>query len=660
MFTMARQTVTVNRFLPVLILKINITLTLLFGLIYSRLPPPPLATVMRIERNLALAALLWAIAFNAVAQPSTPTNVVIFSGDQSAILHWDADSSPNVTGYNVSRSVNPTGPFTQLNTGLLTALGYCDLKVSDGVTYYYEVTAVNASSQTSPPTATVSTVPEPFASDNAFMDYLEQANFDYFWYTANPANGLVPDHTTGGAPDGSPCSIFAVGLGLTTIGIAVDHGWITRQQGAARVLTTLNTFWNGPEGTNTTGEIGYQGWFYHFLDMNTATRSGSSELSSIDTTFLLAGILYAKQYFNGNNATETNIQTLASSIFNRVNWLWFAPDVPGTNAVRMGWLPGSGFSTFGDWQGYNEGMLLYLLGMGASSNALPAACWSYWTSGYTWATYYGESYVWFQPLYGYEYSHCWVDFRHVGDAYMNAKSSTYFENSHRAALAQQAYCIADPGGWRGYSADVWGLTASDDPSGYAVHGAPPGEDDDGTIAPTAAGGAMSFAPEIALPAMEYLYSAGRTKLCTAVGFIDAFNFSANWYDTQELGIDQGPIAIMTENYRNQNVWRLFMLNPEIQRGLEQAGFVALPFEPLANPAVNVQQNTVTLAWPATSGRMYQVEYSTNLFDWYTVPTGAVTATNSIASWTDSGPPGTATPPLGVSARYYRVFQYGTP
>lgn len=617
---------------------------------------------MHTGRNLALIILFWAIAFNAIAQPAAPTNVVIFSGDKSVILHWDPDASPNVTGYNVSRSTSSAGPFTQQNSGLLTSLGYCDLSVSDGTTYYYQVTAVNASSQTSPPSTTVSTMPNPFSSDSAFMDYLEEANFDYYWYTANPANGLVPDHTTDGSPDGSPCSIFAVGLGLTAIGIAVDHGWITRDQGAARVLTTLNTFWNGPQGTNAAGEIGYQGWFYHFLDMNAATRSGSSELSSIDTTFLLAGILYAKQYFNGTNATETGIQTESSAIFNRVNWLWFAPDVPGTNAVRMGWLPGSGFSTYGDWKGYNEGMLLYLLGMGASSNTLPAGCWNYWTSGYFWDTAYGQSYIAFAPMYGHEYSECWVDFRHVGDAYINSENSTYFENSRRAALAQQAYCIADPGGFRGYSADFWGLTASDDPTGYTVHGAPTGEPgyfDDGTLTPTAAGGAMSFAPDISLPALEFMYSDGRTKLWTAYGFIDAFNFSSNWFDADELGIDQGPIVVSTENYRNQNIWRLFMLNPEIQRGLQQAGFVALPFE---TPAIQAQpaQQTVTLTWPATAGVTYQVEYSTNLLYWFTSPTGGVTATNSVASWTDSGPPGTLTPPFGVSARFYRIFQYGTP
>lgn len=613
---------------------------------------------MRMERKLALTILLWAVVGYASAQPVAPTNLVIFSGDKSVILHWDPDVSPNITGYNVSRATSSSGPFTQRNSGLINGLGYCDLSVNDGQAYYFRVTAVNASSQTSSPSATVFTTPAAFPSDAAFMDYLQQANFDFFWYNANPTNGLIPDRSANGAPY-SPCSIASVGFGLTAIGIAIDHGWITRSQGAARVMTTLNTFWNGPQGTNTTGEIGYNGWFYHFLDMNTATRSGSSELSSIDTALLLGGILYSKQYFNGTNATETGIQTTASGIFNRVNWLWFAPDVPGTNGVRMGWLPGSGFSTYGDWIGYDEGMMIYLLGMGASNNPLPAGCWNYWTSQYDWATYFNESFVIFPPLFGHEYSHCWIDFRHVGDAYMNAENSTYFENSHRAALAQQAYCIDNPLGWTGYSADIWGLTACDDPSGYAAHGAPPAEDDNGTIAPTAPGGAMAFAPEISLPALEYMYSAGRLKIWTAWGFTDAFNFSANWYDTWEIGIDQGPIVIMCENYRNQSIWQLFMQNPEIQRGLQAAGFVALPFESLTALA-QPQQGTVTLTWPATAGRTYQVEYSTNLLYWTTSPAGEITASSSTASWTDSGPPGTLTPPFGVSQRFYRVFQYGTP
>jgi len=481
---------------------------------------------------------------------------------------------------------------------------------------------------------------------------VQQANFDYFWYAANPANGLVPDRTA----TGSACSIAAVGFGLTAIGIGIDHGWISRTQGVARVLTTLNTFLSGPQGPGTSGVIGYNGWFYHFLDMNTALRASGSELSSIDTTLLLSGILYSKQYFNGTNTDETSIRTMADAIFNRVNWTFMAQ---GTDKVAMGWQPTTGFTTYGNWIGYDEGMILYLLGLGTATNPLPASAWSYWTSGYTWVTYYGESFVPFPPLFGHEYSHCWIDFRHIADAYMNSQSSTYFENSRRAALAQQSYCIANPLGWVGYSSSVWGLTASDGPTGYEAHGAPPALNDDGTIAPTAPGGAMAFAPDISLPTLQYLYSHGRTALWTAYGFRDAFNQSVSWYDTDELGIDQGPIVIMIENYRTQRPWQLFMQNAEVQRGLQRAGFVSLPFVALTVQALPAQ-NTLTLTWAASAGTTYQVEYSPDLVTWFASPSGEVIATGPTASWTDSGPPGTTTLPFSDTERFYRVFQFGSP
>jgi hypothetical protein len=604
------------------------------------------------KRILIFQILLLAATFHTALAINPPTGLVIISGDKSVILHWDPNTETNLAGYNVYRSLSSSGSFVKKNTSVLTSLGFCDLTVSDGVTYYYQVTALTTASQESLPSVTLSTVPNPFASNDAFLDYVQQANFDYFWYAANPANGLVPDRSA----SGSACSISAVGFGLTAIGIGVDHGWITRTQAVARVLTTLNTFLSGPQGPGTSGVIGYNGWFYHFLDMNTALRASGSELSSIDTTLLLSGILYAKQYFNGTNANETSIRTMADAIFNGVNWTWMAQ---GTSAVAMGWQPTTGFTTFGNWVGYDEGMILYLLGLGTATNPLPASAWNYWTSGYTWVTYYGESFVPFPPLFGHEYSHCWIDFRHIADAYMTNQNSTYFENSRRATLAQQSYCIANPLGWVGYGTNVWGLTASDDPSGYEAHGAPPALNDDGTIAPTAPGGAMAFAPDISLPTLQYLYSHGRTALWTQYGFIDAFNQSVSWYDTAEIGIDQGPIVIMIENYRTQRPWQLFMQNAEIQRGLQQAGFVSLPFVALTVQSLPAQ-NTLTLTWAASAGITYQVEYSPDLVTWFASPSGEVTATGSTASWTDSGPPGTTALPFSDTERFYRVFQFGSP
>src|SRR5262249_5045901 len=156
----------------------------------------------------------------------------------------------------------------------------------------------------------------------------------------------------------------------------------------------------------------------------------------------------------------------------------------------MGWKPGTGFSGFGQWIGYNEAMILYILALGSPTHPVATTAWSTWTSGYQWNTLYGQTYVTFPPLFGHQYSHCWIDFRYIQDAYMQAKGITYYENSRRATLAQQAYCIANPGGFTAYGDSLWGLTASDVPSGYNARGAPPALNDDGTITPSAVGGSL--------------------------------------------------------------------------------------------------------------------------------------------------------------------------
>lgn len=605
------------------------------------------------KRTLVVQILLLAATVHTALAIAPPTGLVSRTGDRSIVLHWDKNSESNLSGYRVYRSLSSGGPFIAQSPTTLTSQGFCDLSASvvNGQTNFYQVTALTTTAQESLPSATLAAVPHTFASDDEFLDYVQQTSFDYFWYLANPTNGMVADRST----PTSPCSIAAVGFGLTCIGIGIDHGWISRTQGVARVLTTLNTFLNGPQGTNASGTIGYKGWFYHFLDMNTALRSPASELSSIDTALLLAGILHAKQYFDGTNTDEISIRTKADAIFNRVDWNWMAQ---GTNVISMGWFPSGSFIA-NNWIGYNEGMILYILGLGAATNPLPASAWSRWTSGYAWATNYGQAFVTFPPLFGHQYSHCWIDFRHNADAYMNSKNSTYFQNSRRATLAQRSYCIANPLNRVGYSSNVWGLTACDGPSGYGTHGAPPAENDDGTIAPTAAGGSMAFAPEYALPALRHFYTQFRFRIWTAYGFRDAFNLGAQWYASDTLGIDQGPIVVMIENYRTQRVWRRFMQNEEVQRGLQRAGFVALPSMAATLQTVS-NQNAFSLSWIAQSNRTYQVEYSPDLETWFASPTGELIASGTNASWTDGGPPATTTLPFTATKRFYRVIQFGSP
>jgi len=406
-------------------------------------------------------------------------------------------------------------------------------------------------------------------SDDAFLDRMERAAFDYFWNEANPTNGLIRDRTT---PD-SKCSIAAVGFGLSALNIGVDRGWIPRAAARQRVLTTLRTFADGPQGSQADGVMGHRGWFYHFLEMGSARRAWKCELSSIDTALFLAGVLDAQEFFSRQESDERAIRDLAQKLVDRVDWGWMTN---GKDTFTMGWHPEKGFLE-SRWIGYNEAMILYLMALGASgesgaTNRLTPVRWEAWTSGYKWRQHHGFEFVEFAPLFGHQYSHCWVDFRGIVDAAMRPHGIDYFENSRRATLAQRAYCIANPGGFPNYGPLEWGLSACDGPKGYAARGAPPAENDDGTLAPTAVGGSIPFAPEVCIPTLRHWDRSYGKRLWGRYGFRDGFNRKEDWWATDTLGIDQGAILIMAENHRTGAVWRRMKSNRVIRRGLERAGF----------------------------------------------------------------------------------------
>lgn len=401
----------------------------------------------------------------------------------------------------------------------------------------------------------------------ALLDSLQHKAFDFFWNEANPANGLIKDRGASWAP----CSIASTGFGYSAYCIGVDHGWVTRQDARDRIVTGLETLWNGPQGTDPSGMIGYQGLYYHFLDLDTATRTWDSELSTIDTALLFAGIIDARQYFDDAGPEETHLRALADSITTRADWEFVRN---GGNGILMGWKPETGFASYGNWVGYNEAMIMYIIALGSPTHAVPESAWFYWTTGYNWSTQYGQTYLIFPPLFGHQYSHCWVDFRDIQDDYMRFRDITYFENSRRATLAAREYCIDNPLGWAGYDELVWGLTASDDPDGYVAHGAPPGQSDNGTITPTAAASSIAFAPEIVIPTLHYFYDDLGFFLWGPYGFYDAFNLTRFWWGDDYIGIDQGPIIIMIENYLNGSVWERFMRDPDIRQGLARAHFAS--------------------------------------------------------------------------------------
>lgn len=434
----------------------------------------------------------------------------------------------------------------------------------------------------------------PPQSDSAFLREVEQRTFRFFWETSNATTRLVPDRW----PTPSFSSIAAVGFGLTSYLVGAERGWVSRAEARDRTLTTLRFFWNAPQSNAASQVTGYRGFFYHFLDMQTGHRFQQVELSTIDTGLLLMGVLSAQEYFAGTDAAEVEIRALADSIYWRVEWDWASVRPP---EISMGWTPESGFLPF-DYDGYNEAMLLYILALGSPTHPVPPEAWSEFTSTYRWVEYYGQQHVNFGPLFGHQYSHVWIDFRGIRDPYMQARGIDYFENSRRATVAQQSYAIQNPGGWEGYGPTMFGLTASDGPGeftatigarvrqfrSYWARGAAAGDTrDDGTIAPTAVGGSIPFAPEITIPALRNMRDGLGTFLYGQYGFRDAFNLTiktpglarrgttisgVGWFNDDYLGIDQGPIVLMIENHFSGFVWALMRENEYIVRGLCRAGF----------------------------------------------------------------------------------------
>ena len=260
--------------------------------------------------------------------------------------------------------------------------------------------------------------PTPNYQNEPFLDTLQRRTFDFFWERTNPVNGLTPDRW----PAKSFSSIAAVGFALTAYPVGVERGYITRTQAADRTLTTLRWFYQAPQGPAATGTTGNLGFFYHFLDMDTGLRFQTVELSTIDTSLLLGGVLFCQQYYDQPNATEDAIRAYADSLYRRVDWPAAQANGP---LVSMGHSPENGWLNV-DYRGYNEAMLLYVLALGSPTHPIDAAAWPAYTSTYPWATFYGQTHVNFAPLFGHQYSHIWIDFRGIQDAYMRGRGIDYF------------------------------------------------------------------------------------------------------------------------------------------------------------------------------------------------------------------------------------------
>lgn len=431
--------------------------------------------------------------------------------------------------------------------------------------------------------------------EQLFLEDLQLRTFNFFWQTTNPENGLVPDRW----PETRSSSIAGTGFGLTAYCVGVERKFITRDQAVERVLATLDFFWNSLQSEDSINASGHRGFYYHFLEMSGGKRYKSRELSSIDTALLMAGVLTCREYFDRDTTNEKLIRDLADQLYLRVQWNWFQPHGP---RICMSWKPEEGFGKH-EYRGYNETMILYLLALGSPTFPIASSAWDSYTSTYLWSDFFDQEYVNFTPLFGYQFSHIWIDFRGIQDTYMRKKNIDYFENSRRATYAQRSYATSNPQNWADYSDTIWGLTACDGPGNktlpyqgkqqrfhsYWARGASRrGIRDDGTIAPAAAAGSIPFAPEITIPALLAMRDKYGDRLYTQYGFLDSFNPSftfaeeklshgqvyqdIGWVNTYYLGIDQGPIVLMIENFRSGMIWDLMKKSPYLIHGLKKAKF----------------------------------------------------------------------------------------
>ncbi len=395
------------------------------------------------------------------------------------------------------------------------------------------------------------------APDEQFLDEIERASFEFFWNEASPTTGQIRDRAllngrdAKGRESRNMASIASTGFGLAGLCIADQRGYRKSTEIVDRVQRTLQFLWRDMPHEH--------GFYFHFTDINTGRRWEKCELSSIDTSLLLCGILTARQHFS-----DPEIQDLATKIYNRVDWPWM---LNGGPTFSMGWHPESGFID-GRWEHYCELMMIYLLGIGSPTHPVPAETWEAWSRPVI--RYQGLEYIsGNDPIFTHQYSQAWFDFRNKHDGHAD-----FFENSTKATKAHKLFCLSLQERFPGYSDHLWGISASDSAHGYTAWGGPPELGKlDGSIVPCATGGSLPFLYDDCMTVLRNIRGRyGDKGAWGAYGFVDAFNPLTGWYNPDVIGIDVGATMLMAENQRTGFVWNTFMKNREAQSAMERVGF----------------------------------------------------------------------------------------
>jgi hypothetical protein len=381
-------------------------------------------------------------------------------------------------------------------------------------------------------------------TETEFLQKIEYDTFRYFLNEVNVSNGLVKDISE----IKSACNISAVGFALCAYSIAESKKWMSYEDAYNLTLKTLKTF----------DEIldNEHGFFYHFVDMNTGKRVWNSEISCFDTAVFISGALFAGQYF-----IDTEVSVLAKKLYDRIDWQWMTNN---TDLLSIGWKPETEFMPY-FWDTYNEGMLAYILAIGSDTHPISPKAWNLWERPKGKYKDYELIYSKDGSLVAYQYPQIWIDFKNLYDKKIN-----YRENLIKAIYSNREFCIDNSKDFKGYTDNIWGVTTSMGPLGYQSYGSSPGAAVyDGTVAPVAVVASLPFAPEIAMPALKFMYDNYGNKIYGFYGFKDAFNLEKKWFFENYIGINQGIILLMLENYSNQFVWKYFMKTKPVRNWLER-------------------------------------------------------------------------------------------
>ena len=504
------------------------------------------------------------------AQPKPPTvQEVHAKGYERHIdISWRPIQDPNFDQYVIYRSLQG-GPFRPIGVQRPGVNRYADYLGDAHITASYKVSARTSSLRESPLSAATTASTHPM-SDDELLTMVQKASFRYYWEGAEPHSGMTRENMPG---DDDIVATGASGFGIMALIVGVDRGFITRQQGIDRLLSITGFLQQADR---------YHGAWPHFLSGRTGRRlpvfsmfDNGADL--VETSFLMEGLLAARQYFKGSSASEKELYSRITNLWQGVDWEWFRA-TPKRDALYWHWSPEYSWHIANRLTGWNEVMITYLLAIASPTHSVPASLYytgwvgegidNHYVNGHT---YYGiPLYVGSGtggPLFFTDYSFMGFDPRGKRDKYAD-----YFENNRNMSLINQAYCIQDPHHWKGFSKNAWGLTAVDGPKGYVPYEPTPSLDD-GTIAPTGAISAFAYTPDASLLALKHFYRDLGAQVWSIYGFRDAFNLQQNWYSGIDMGLNQAPMVVMIENRRTGLVWRNFMANPEIASMLARIGFV---------------------------------------------------------------------------------------